>query len=1092
MPPINAQALAGKSSSVPPPLARPKPVTPPPLPPEALLPVPPTAAVAGGVSFSEREMPLSPAGGMPRWMLWTAAPVAAVLVFGGAWAYRAWRPAAPSAKVAVVPAVAAPATADTPAPAVPVAEAVPSAVPRRWIPNSARMIVTVRPSHWSKLLETGPVEDRLAPLWRPTLGALLRGLGLKLESVRRATWAVTDLVSAGDSAVAVIELETGHDAHALTRAGKPVGITLGQSPCVAATEPDAPWRQPLAAVDDRTIVTGPAELLRALAQQNNTVLESRAIDRLLRAVVDEPSWGLWLDLTAARSANWSQPAAWLDPWPNLRRPWNATWEMADGLGVTVQAGDQLASEADVVCLGPTATERVRAALDELLPEARKGLATAAESLPKQLQEGRIGPDAAGHLGPLLQRAATTLAGARLETTGEIVRLRMSWGQKPAELSKSLLAGHTALEDQWLAAASGGDEANHQRLLGGLQGFRKAEGHFPAASEAAAAMAPETRLSWIANLLPYLGPADWRGQLEFGYPWNGPQNRKVAQRPLDAVVNPALGLSLTEAGFPVTHYVGVAGWGADAGSLKASDPRAGVFGYGRNTRLEDITDGASNTIAILGVSGHLGAWAAGGSPTARPLTKAPYVNGPDGFGSGQTNGMLAGMADGSVRFISKDIDPRILEQLATIHGAEPVTVAALDPHAAPAAVAAAIAPSGTASGKPILAAIDVPAAANVLPPPALKNTAPEPDVDKQLAMPLGTIHHAGVPVGEVLKLAADLTNLRITLDYEAMTRLGVGLGDRVSVQIPQATVRDLLNKVLQRRGLVLVTDNNLVLVTSPASERNTLRTVSYPVGDLIRDEAQASQHLLGMLRELVAPESWQSAGGQGNAVIDGHLLVVAQTAPVHDQISVFCEKLRTARKLQPTNPAETDRFALTTRLQRVAAVLKQPMTLNFPTATPLVEIAARLEDTTGALVLVDWVTLRAAGVPSNVTARLKAAQAPLDVGVEEMLRPMGLALRAVDTGVIQITTRRALATRLDLEFYDLADFVARGMPAENLAEQIRGSVAKASWNDAGGPGVLHVDGPSNCLLVLQSQPVQAAIARALDQLRSELPAHPAGK
>ncbi len=60
---------------------------------------------------------------------------------------------------------------------------------------------------------------------------------------------------------------------------------------------------------------------------------------------------------------------------------------------------------------------------------------------------------------------------------------------------------------------------------------------------------------------------------------------------------------------------------------------------------------------------------------RPLTQRPYVNGPDGFGSGQPGGMLAGMADGSVRFISKDVDPGVIEQLATIHGNDGATAAA---------------------------------------------------------------------------------------------------------------------------------------------------------------------------------------------------------------------------------------------------------------------------------------------------------------------------------------------------------------------------------------------------------------------------------
>ncbi len=130
---------------------------------------------------------------------------------------------------------------------------------------------------------------------------------------------------------------------------------------------------------------------------------------------------------------------------------------------------------------------------------------------------------------------------------------------------------------------------------------------------------------------------------------------------------------SESGFPVTHYVGVSRLGADAGQLDASDRRAGVFGFQRRVGQSTIGDGAANTIAIFGVAGRLGSWAAGGDATVRPLTKAPYVNGPDGFGSGQPDGMLAGMADGSVRFLSKDIDPRVIEQLATINGGESVTI-----------------------------------------------------------------------------------------------------------------------------------------------------------------------------------------------------------------------------------------------------------------------------------------------------------------------------------------------------------------------------------------------------------------------------------
>ncbi len=124
--------------------------------------------------------------------------------------------------------------------------------------------------------------------------------------------------------------------------------------------------------------------------------------------------------------------------------------------------------------------------------------------------------------------------------------------------------------------------------------------------------------------------------------------------------------MSPSGYPVTHYVGVAGVGKDAALLPAEDPRAGVFGYGRQTRQQDLLRGGANTIATLGVKDQCGPWAQGGRATVRPLTQQPYVNGPDGFGSGQPDGIQAGMADGYVRFLSDKIDPHVMEQLAEVH------------------------------------------------------------------------------------------------------------------------------------------------------------------------------------------------------------------------------------------------------------------------------------------------------------------------------------------------------------------------------------------------------------------------------------------
>ena len=142
--------------------------------------------------------------------------------------------------------------------------------------------------------------------------------------------------------------------------------------------------------------------------------------------------------------------------------------------------------------------------------------------------------------------------------------------------------------------------------------------FPEGADGAVMFKPETRLSWITALLPYLGHADWH--VEPGYDWNNAHNQPVTKQPLSEVINPAFGPAKTPSGYPVTHYVGVAGVGEDAAQLPPNDAQAGMFGNGRQTQQKDLVRGGANTIAVLGVQpDHCGPWAQGGPATVRSNT-----------------------------------------------------------------------------------------------------------------------------------------------------------------------------------------------------------------------------------------------------------------------------------------------------------------------------------------------------------------------------------------------------------------------------------------------------------------------------------------
>jgi Protein of unknown function (DUF1559) len=195
--------------------------------------------------------------------------------------------------------------------------------------------------------------------------------------------------------------------------------------------------------------------------------------------------------------------------------------------------------------------------------------------------------------------------------------------------------------------------------------------------------PSQRVSWMAELLPYLGHGNLYNQLDRAQSWRDPANMATASTLIPQFLSPntdtaSWWVKYPEVADPVaaTHFVGIAGVGMDAASYGANDPavadKIGIFGYDRQTSVRDISDGAANTILIAQVPPFVKRpWLAGGGSTA---VGVPEKNSVKPFVSTQGDGKkgtLVVMADGSVRFISENVSDEVFKALATIKGNESV-------------------------------------------------------------------------------------------------------------------------------------------------------------------------------------------------------------------------------------------------------------------------------------------------------------------------------------------------------------------------------------------------------------------------------------
>ncbi|MGO9111620.1 MAG: hypothetical protein ACLP9L_20540, partial [Thermoguttaceae bacterium] len=437
-----------------------------------------------------------------------------------------------------------------------------------------------------------------------------------------------------------------------------------------------------------------------------------------------------------------------------------------------------------------------------------------------------------------------------------------------------------------------------------------------------------------------------------------------------------------------------------------------------------------------------------------LTRTPYVNGPDGFGSGQADGMAAGMADGSVRFLSKDIDPHVMEQLATVRGGEHVDMTAIEPKSTEVQLTK---PAAVADAKPPV--VD-----------ANPQAAPDPKVQAILNVPIAKIALPNMPLADAVQVVSSISNLPVSFDPDAMEELGVSLHDLISIEVSDTTVGKTLEAIAAQRNMTLVVENGQVVLTSTADHRESMRPIPYSVSDLTGGDARAAEALAALVQRLVEPESWQGSGGRGTVVAAPDELRITQTGRVHYRIIVFCEKLRVARGLATKSRLDPKKFVLATRTSRAKAILDHVASVNVSVPSSLLSILDQFKQPAGTEILIDRPALAAIGISENAVGKFKADKLPQGEALGKLLEPLGLAWRVVDANTLQVTTQKAVAARMELEFYPVGKLLA-GKPPAAWIQRTKTWLPGATWREGGGTGATYYDPPSQCLIVLQSQPVQ---------------------
>ena len=213
--------------------------------------------------------------------------------------------------------------------------------------------------------------------------------------------------------------------------------------------------------------------------------------------------------------------------------------------------------------------------------------------------------------------------------------------------------------------------NLRQISIGLQSYHAALEEFPVGAIEWRSNADKTKrqLAWSVHLLPFLEQGNVYQQLDLNTPFDSPENAQGAAHILSVFICPSgiRGASLVDDRGPC-DYGGIYGERINS----PNNPPKGIMIHDTAIRLADVTDGSSNTLIVAEDSGWGdGQWINGRNifDQAFAINQAPSFE--NDIRSEHPSGANATRADGSISFISENIDLTILGGICSRAGGETV-------------------------------------------------------------------------------------------------------------------------------------------------------------------------------------------------------------------------------------------------------------------------------------------------------------------------------------------------------------------------------------------------------------------------------------
>lgn len=359
--------------------------------------------------------------------------------------------------------------------------------------------------------------------------------------------------------------------------------------------------------------------------------------------------------------------------------------------------------------------------------------------------------------------------------------------------------------------------------------------------------------------------------------------------------------------------------------------------------------------------------------------------------------------------------------------------------------------------------------------------PEPinvNIDRQMNMDFGAIKFENKPLLSMLRTLQTPIGIPFHVDTYSWQSRSTRFDINANIFIPEkVSLADALDAALAEHQL----SHSYDAATNTISIRNldafTPEDQEFELPASI--PADNRESLVKNIKTTIVPEYWNRPQDPGTIALNDNKINVTAYPVVHMRIGNLLEKLKAVEK-QNENPDPASRDTLKTKLEK-SQVLANPSNLDVTVDMPIPWFLTRLQEKSGAIVLVDWASVQAENWNPKTEIPGDLVEPNVQDVIGQLARSMNLTWRVVDEKTIELTTFNSAAQKTDLEVYDCKAILDKGIEVDELKDFVFFNLLGGQLRSTPFVWIFYQE-DLQCFVVIAPQSLQRQISSVMVRLR----------